>query len=349
MEHGFGIIGAGEIACVHARAINSIKNASLVGVTDINAGRASDFSRQYGCIAFDKTSSLVSSPDIDIICICTPPGNHLEPALEAIAAGKHCIIEKPLEVTLSRCDTIIKASGDNHVLVAGIFPMRFLDIYREIKKASENHRFGKMVLGDVYVKWLRSQSYFYDVPWRGNFKISGGGVIMNQAIHSIDLLRWIMGEVVEVNAFSATIGHSGIDVEDTSIVNLRFENGALGVIEASTAIYPGAYKRLEILGTDGSVVIEEEKIITWRFKEENDEDRVITQRFTASNKQGGGVSDPRAISDLGHIRQISDMIRAVETGCPPFIDAVEARKTIEIVIAVYESALTGKTVSLKHN
>jgi len=347
MDHGFGIIGTGDIAAVHARAISSIMNAHLAGVTDLVRDKALAFGKQFNCEIFDSVSALVNSPEIEIICICTPSGTHLEPAMEAINAGKHCIIEKPLEVTMRRCEGIINAARKKNVMVAGIFPMRFLDINMEIRKAVETGRFGKMVLGDVYVKWFRSQSYYDQVKWRGDLKISGGGAIMNQAIHSVDLLRWMMGDVTEVSAFSATIGHNGLGVEDTAIANLRFENGALGVIEASTAVFPGSYKRMEILGTGGSVVIEEEKIIKWEFIDETERDHEIRIHFSGDNNKGGGVSDPKAINDTGHIRQISDMVEAIEAGRPLMIDGEEASKAVEIIEAIYESARTGKTVSLK--
>jgi len=347
MDHGFGIIGTGDIAAVHARAISSIMNAHLAGVTDLVRDKALAFGRQFNCSIFDSVSALVNSTEIEIVCVCTPSGTHLEPALEVINAGKHCIIEKPLEVTMRRCEAIINAARKKNVMVAGIFPMRFLDINMEIRKAVEAGRFGKMVLGDVYVKWFRSQSYYDQVKWRGDLKISGGGAIMNQAIHSVDLLRWIMGDVAEVSAFSATIGHEGLGVEDTAVATLRFENGALGVIEASTAVFPGSYKRMEILGTGGSVVTEEKKILKWEFKDETERDREIRNLFSGENTGGGGVSDPKTINDTGHIRQITDMVEAIETDRPPMIDDKEAAKAVEIIEAIYESARTGKKVSLK--
>lgn len=346
MDHGFGIIGTGDIAAVHARAIGTIANAHLAGVTDIVRDKAHAFGEQFNCNVFDSASALINSPEIEIVCICTPSGTHLEPALLAIDAGRHCIIEKPLEVTVSRCRTIIDAAKKKNVLVAGIFPMRFLDINMEVRKAVESGRFGKMIMGDVYVKWFRSQTYYDQVKWRGDPEISGGGAVMNQAIHSVDLLRWMMGEVKEVSAFSAMLGHHDLDVEDTAVATLRFENGALGVIEASTAVFPGSYKRMEILGTGGSVITEEETIVKWEFSEESDLDNEIRLRFSGEETVGGGVTDPKAIKDTGHIRQISDMVEALETGRPPVIDAEEAAKAVEIIEAIYKSARTGMTVSL---
>ena len=169
---------------------------------------------------------------------------------------------------------------------------------------------------------------------------------MNQGIHSVDLLQWCMGEVDSVSAFTASRSHTDIEVEDTAVAALRFRNGALGVIEASTAVNPGFYRKIEILGTKGSAVIEEECIRTWKFETEEEEDKRIRENFSGEHASGGGVSDPKAISDEGHIRQIKDFIEALDNHRQPAIDGLEARKAVEIVIAVYKSAGSGKTVRI---
>ena len=249
MKHGFGIIGAGGIAEVHARAIQSLVGMELIGIYDVDPEKAISFGQKFECRTFEGPDDLCRDPGIDIVCICTPSGLHLEPSLKAIREGKHCIIEKPLEITLERCDKIIEAGINNKVLISGIFPMRFSDVNVELKKAIDEGRFGKFVLGDVYIKWYRTQSYYNDVKWRGSMKEGGGGAIMNQGIHSIDLLQWCLGKVESVCAFTSTPGHKDIEVEDTAVAALKFRNGALGVIEASTAVNPGFYRKIEILGT----------------------------------------------------------------------------------------------------
>jgi UDP-N-acetyl-2-amino-2-deoxyglucuronate dehydrogenase len=346
MKHGFGIIGAGAIAEVHARAIDTIMEAELIGVYDYNADRTTTFSMKYNCKPFDSAEELCNDDRIDIVCICTPSGLHLEPALTVINAGKHCVIEKPLEVTLDRCDKIINAGIQNKVLVSGIFPMRFSRVNMELKKAIDEGRFGRLVLGDAYIKWYRSSEYYNDVKWRSSFISSGGGAVMNQGIHSVDLLRWFMGKVEAVSAFTGVLGHEDLEVEDVAAATLKFENGAMGVVEASTAVNPGFYRKMEILGTRGSVIIEEDKIVIWKFDEERDSDHIIREKYSGNNQSGGGVSDPKAISDIGHLRQLLDILKAVDSGHPLSVDANEARKAVELVLAIYASARNKRIVYL---
>jgi predicted dehydrogenase len=346
MKHGFGIIGAGGIADVHARAVQAITGTAPAGIYDIDPASSLSFGKRYSCRVFDSAYNLCRDPDIDIVCICTPSGHHLEPALRAISEGKHCIIEKPLEITLERCDRIIEAGIKNNVIISGIFPMRFSDVNKELRKAIDAGRFGKFVLGDVYVKWFRTQAYYNEVKWRGSIIDGGGGAVMNQGIHSVDLLQWFMGKVDSVCAFTSAPGHVDIEVEDTAVAALKFSNGALGVIEASTAVNPGFFRKIEILGTKGSVVLEEEVIKTWQFTEELNDDQMIRDRFSGTHTSGGGVSDPKAISDEGHIRQFLDITEAIDFKRKPAIDAVEARKAVELVLAVYESAAKNRIIHL---
>lgn len=346
MKHGFGIIGAGAIAEVHARAIKTLEDSELVGIYDTHHGRTLSFSREFSCHAFSSPGDLINSKTIDIVCICTPSGMHLEPALQTIRAGKHCIIEKPLEITLERCDRIIEAGIKQNVMVSGIFPMRFADVNVELKKSVFEGRFGKFIFGDVFIKWHRSPEYYNDVRWRAILSKCGGGAIMNQGIHSIDLLQWYMGKVDSVCAFTGLIEHRNIEVEDTGAALLRFANGALGVIEASTAVNPGFFRRIELLGSQGSVIVEEENILTWKFDEERDEDKEIRAKYSGDYSSGGGVSDPKAISDTGHIRQLKDFVGAVDSGRSPAVDAIEARKAVELVLAIYESAEKKRIINL---
>lgn len=346
MKHGFGIIGAGAIAEVHARAIDTIMEAELIGVYDHNPDKTTTFSMKFNCKAFDSADELCEDSRIDIVCVCTPSGLHLEPALTVINAGKHCVIEKPLETTLDRCDKIINAGKQKKVLVSGILPMRFSRVNIELKKAIDEGRFGKLVLGDAYIKWYRSPEYYNDVKWRSSFSSSGGGAVMNQGIHSVDLLRWFMGKVEAVCAFTGLLGHEHLEVEDVAAATLKFENGALGVIEASTAVNPGFYRKIEVLGTHGSVIIEEEKILTWKFDEERDSDRIIREKYSGNIQSGGGVSDPKAISDIGHLRQLLDVLKALDNDHPPSVDAMESRKAVELVLAIYASARNKRIVYL---
>ena len=346
MKYGFGIIGTGVIAEVHARSIRSIGNAILIGAYDIDPVKTENFSKQFDCRVFYSLDDLLGSPDISVVCICTPSGAHLEPALAAISSGKHCVIEKPLEITLKRCDQIIHAARKKQIIVTGIYPSRFQEHSLELKKAINAGRFGKIVMGDVSIKWFRSQEYYDSAAWRGTWNLDGGGVLMNQGIHSVDLLQWCLGQVESVSAFAGMLGHQNIEVEDTAAAILKFTGGALGVIEGSTAVFPGFFKKIEILGTRGSAILEENNFQVWKFRDESDTDQEIRRKYSGQPSSGGGVSDPKAISDIGHFRQLQDMVDALEEERSPLVDAQEARKAVEIILAIYKSARTRRIVTL---
>ncbi|MEO9021008.1 MAG: Gfo/Idh/MocA family oxidoreductase [Ginsengibacter sp.] len=343
---GFGIVGAGMISHFHARAIAAIKNAVLVGVYNINKDKSDQFAGKHHCIAYTALEEMLSNPEIDIVCICTPSGIHLDPALKSIKAGKHCLIEKPLEVTLERCDRIIEAAKKKGVRVGVIFPSRFYENSKQLKSAIDQKRFGDLVLGDAYVKWSRSAAYYQSGKWRGTWKYDGGGALMNQGIHSVDLLQWYMGPVESVRSVAANIQHKNIEVEDTIVSTLKFANGALGTIESTTAVFPGTLKRIEIMGTEGTAILEESNLIKWEFTKKNSEDKIINDELAKANISHGGVSDPADINFAGHQKQIEDMMHSIEKGDDPLIDALEGRKSVEIVLAIYESARSGHEIRL---
>lgn len=345
-KFGFGLVGTGMIAETHAMAIAAIGQASLIGAYSTRKDKTDRFAARHDCRAYSTLDELAADPAIDIVCICTPSGIHLEPALTCIAGGKHCLIEKPLEVTLERCDRIIEAAAKAGVKLGVIFPSRFHGVNRQLKMTLDENRFGSLVLGDAYVKWSRSKAYYASAAWRGTWELDGGGALMNQGIHSVDLLQWFMGPVHSVQAITANIRHKEIEVEDTVVAIVKFVNGALGTIECSTAVFPGSYKRIEIMGTSGTVVVEENSLVKWQFEQERPEDVMALQTFSMANNSGGGVSDPAAISFTGHQQQIEDMILAIETDCRPLVDGREGRKSVEIVRAIYDSARKGETVKL---
>src|SRR5665647_2343883 len=192
---GFGIVGAGMISHFHANAIAGIKNARLFGIYSTNKIKSDQFAVKHNCEAYDTLGEMLGQPEIDIVCICTPSGIHLKPAVASIKAGKHCLVEKPLEITIERCDIIIEAAQKAGVKTGVIFPSRFYEASTQLKKSIDESRFGDLVLGDAYVKWSRSTEYYQSGKWRGSWKYDGGGALMNQGIHSVDLLQWYMGPV----------------------------------------------------------------------------------------------------------------------------------------------------------
>ena len=253
MTYGFGIVGCGMISTFHARAIADVRGAKLVACYDTREAGGREVCWRVS--AARRTRSWTRcwrTGRLQIVTIATPSGAHMEPAVAAARAGKHVIVEKPLEITLKKCDRMIEACEKAGVQLGAIFPSRFHDSSVKIKQAIEAGRFGRLTLGDSYVKWYRTQQYYDSGAWRGTWALDGGGALMNQAIHSVDLLTWLMGPVVEIQANAATLAHERIEVEDVVVATLRFANGALGVLEATTAAYPGYLKRIEIHGSEGS-------------------------------------------------------------------------------------------------
>lgn len=346
MATGFGIVGCGMIANFHAKAIADIRNAKVAACFDMFPASADRLAEQLGCTAYHDLDQMLADPDVDIVTICTPSGAHMEPAVAAAKAGKHVIVEKPLEITLRRCDRIIKACEDAGVTLATIFPSRFHQSSQLMKKAVDKGRFGRLTIGDSYVKWFRTQDYYDSGAWRGTWKLDGGGALMNQAIHSVDLLTWLMGPVVEISAHTATLAHERIEVEDVAMATLRFENGALGVVEATTAAYPGMLKRIELHGSDGSAVLEEEDITVWDFAKKTAADQKLLEKMAGKTETGGGASDPAAIGHHGHTELFKDVLKAIKNGTTPLVDGHEGRRSVEIILAIYKAAETRRVVKL---
>ncbi len=289
---------------------------------------------------------MLADKEVDVVTICTPSGAHRDPAVAALNAGKHVLVEKPLEITLAKCDEIIQAAEKNGVKLGTIMPSRFSPANLELKRAIDAGRFGQLTLGDTYVKWWRTQEYYDSGGWRGTWKLDGGGAFMNQAIHNVDLLYWFMGDVEDVCGITATLAHERIEVEDTGSAVVRFKNGAIGTLEATTSVFPGLLKKTEIHGTTGSVIVEQDDILLWDFAEKLPEDEQIRARFGKGNATSGGAADPKAISFVGHQRQFEDFLKAVNQGLDPAVDGHQGRKSVELILAIYQSSWTGQRVKL---
>ncbi len=345
MATGFGIVGCGMIANFHAKAIENIRNAKLVGCFDMIPQAVDRYASEQGCAGYHNLDEMLANPEVDVVTICTPSGAHMDPAVAAAKAGKHVIVEKPLEITLKRCDRVIKACEDNKVQLGTIMPSRFSPANIELKNAIQKGRFGKLTLGDTYVKWWRSQEYYDSGGWRGTWKLDGGGAYMNQAIHNVDLLYWFMGDVAEVAGVTGTLAHERIEVEDVGAACVRFKSGALGVLEATTSAFPGLLKRTEIHGTSGSAIVEQDNIKLWSFAKEIKRDAEVREKY--STKAGtGGAADPKAIDFTGHMLQFKDFLKALDKGEKPLVDGYEGRKSVEIILAIYKSSWTGRRVEL---
>lgn len=346
MATGFALVGTGMISHFHAKALDAIRGAKLVACFDHIPKYAHKFAKEHGCKAYESLKDLLNDPDVEIVNICTPSGAHLEPAVAAANAGKHVAVEKPLEITLKRCDKIINACEKNNVRLCTILPSRFSPVNQELKAAIDAGRFGQLTLGDTYVKWWRSQEYYDSGGWRGTWEMDGGGAYMNQAIHQVDLLSWMMGDVVEVSGMTTTIAHERIEVEDVGVATLRFANGAIGVIEATTSAWPGLLKKTEIHGTQGTAIVEQDSLLHWEFEKKNRRDAAIRRKYAADSATSGGAADPKAISFKGHQDQLQDFMNAIKKGTAPLVDGVEGRRSVEIILSIYKAAWSGRTVKL---
>ena len=286
-------------------------------------------------------------PGLDVVCVCTPSGAHLEPA---VAGGQGGQARRRREAA---GDHPAALRRDHRRLRRGRRPalhdLPFAVHARPtsaLKEAIDGGRFGRLTLGDTYVKWWRTQEYYDSGGWRGTWDLDGGGALMNQAIHNVDLLYWLMGDVDSIVAQTATLAHDRIEVEDTAVAGLRFKNGALGVIEAATSAYPGLLKRTEIHGDRGSARVEQDDITLWEFQEKVPSDNEIFAAMAAPAGFKAGASDPRGITHVGHRDQLADFLQAIDEGRAPLVDGREGRKSVEIIRAIYQSAQTGQVVKL---
>lgn len=346
-EVGFAIVGCGNIAPIHARSIAEIEGTRLVAVADVVEENAAALAGEYGAEAYADYGDLLARADVHAVSLCIPTGMRLEVGEACAKAGKHILSEKPLEVTVERIDRLVRATEAAGVKLGCVFQGRFAEGPQAVRRAVEEGRFGRLVLGDAYIKWYRSQAYYDSGGWRGTRALDGGGALMNQGIHQIDLLQWFMGPARSVYARTALVAHSGLEVEDLACAIIEFENGAMGVVEGSTAIWPGHPARVEIHGTQGSAVIEDGRLVSWQFKEEQAGDREIREALAQDDTLGSGASDPIGqLSHEGHKRQIADFVEAIREDRPPVIDGREGRIAVALVEAIYASAECGGAVEL---
>jgi UDP-N-acetyl-2-amino-2-deoxyglucuronate dehydrogenase len=339
---GFGIVGTGMIAGFHAQAIQGTPGARLVGFAGRDPAKAAALAAKHGAsFSTGSAAELANYSDVQVVCVCTPSGVHLEPTMAAIEAGRHVVIEKPVEISTERVDAIIAAAERKGVLLASIFQGRFGAGASTVKAALDAGRLGRMVIASASVKWFRSDAYYNG--WKGVLALDGGGAVMNQAIHGVDLLQWFAGMPVEVVAYKANRVHTRIESEDTACALLRFADGAIGTLEATTAAWPGWSRRIELCGEHGSIALEDDRITKWDFKDARPEDDAI--RKGSENALGSGAANPAAISLEGHLRQFANVVAAIRTGEPLAIDGREGRRAVSFVEAIYTSASTGKPVT----
>lgn len=334
----FGIVGTGAIAAHHAKSIQELDNCKLTAVCSSSPSRAEQASEKFGVEAYSDINELLAREDIDVVSICTESGNHLEPAVAAARAGKHVLTEKPLEVTLERADQLITICRTEGVKLGCIFQNRFKPGYLRLKEAVQQGLLGKLLLANAYIKWYRDPSYYSSSQWKGTLSGDGGAALINQGIHTIDLLLDIMQEVESVFGQVKTVVHD-IEGEDLGVALLKFRNGALGTIEGGTSLYPGYPERLEIFGENGSIILEGGEITAWNIKE-------MEKPVDQLNPAQSGSSDPMAVDYRLHMMQINDMVEAILENREPIVNGESARKSLALIQAIYQSSKENSMILL---
>jgi len=337
MKVNFGIIGCGHIAHRHADAIINSPIMELKAAYDVNPSAADAFSEKYGVKCYADIKNILNDPDIDIVNVCTPSGLRVEVGLLAVEAGKHLVVEKPMALTLKDADKLIEASEKKGVKLAVMHQNRYIPAVRRMIKAVRSGRLGKLTHGSAVVRWNRNDEYYAKAPWRGT-KAMDGGCMLNQALHNIDLLQWTMGDVQVVFGFTATQVRK-IETEDNVVAVIKFANGALGTIEASTTIYPANLEEtLSIFGSEGTVVLAGTtmgKVRIWRLNGD-DEAAVLAEQ----------VGEPELPRYACHQAVLEDMARAVIDNREPAVNGYEGRKALAIIEAIHRSNETGMPVYL---
>jgi UDP-N-acetyl-2-amino-2-deoxyglucuronate dehydrogenase len=333
----YGIVGCAGIGNTHATSVQAADGVEIVACADVNAETAATFANDHGVAAtYTDIAEMIDDAELDAISVCTPSGTHADVVVEAAEAGAHVLCEKPLDVYADRMETMISACDKANVTLAGVFQKRFSPANQFAKDAIETGDLGQPVLGDTMVKWFRSQEYYDSGTWRGTREMDGG-CLLNQAIHNIDLLQWLMGEVEEVQAVTDTLART-MECEDTAALVLRFENGAVGTIEATTAVKGGS-DRTELNGTDGSLIIEQGTLTEFTVGAGTEE------HYTAAT-ESHDIDLPSFEWGDGHDAAVQDFVESLRDGSDPAVSGREARKAVDIILAAYKSSGTGESVPI---
>jgi UDP-N-acetyl-2-amino-2-deoxyglucuronate dehydrogenase len=337
----FGVLGCGVIGATHAAAIAGLPDARLAAVADVDPARAAGLAGQYGVAAYTDLAEMLDREPLDVVNICTPSGMHGAQAIQVMRAGRHVLVEKPMDIRREALDAMLAAQQVAGVRLAVISQHRFDPATLRVRDLIAAGAFGRLALGNAAVTWWRSQAYYDSGAWRGTPELDGG-VLMNQAIHSIDVLQWLMGPVRAVTARTDTLSHE-IRVEDVAVATLRFAGGALGTIAATTGAYPGDLTRIEVFGDRGSAVIQNDALTYLQVAGE--EGASAPDPSPAAPPAAGGDVAPTPPPG-SHAWQIADLMRAIREGGVPAVDGHAGRQPVDIILAIYDSAREGREVLL---
>ncbi len=347
---GFAVVGLG-MGRHHCRAVQMAPGARLVAVCDVDEARLQPAARDFACRAYTDFDALLADPEVQVVNIATPSGLHAQMGIQAAAAGKHLIVEKPADIVPARIDALMDAGRRHGVRIGGIFQSRLDPLNLRIRQAIQAGRLGSIYGVHGHLPWYRLQDYYEGAhgSWKGTWGMDGGGSLMNQGVHTVDLLQWLVGRVESVMGMFGIFGHQ-IEAEDQTCALLRFANGAIGTLYTTTACYPGYDQQITIYGARGSVLKQEGLLRGWKMMDDPDgtEEQELLS-FYGEKKAGTGSSDPMAVSFDGHTQIICDMVAAVREGRDPMIGLDSARHAVEIITAIYESGRTGREVKVGVN
>ena len=340
MKVKFALIGCGRISENHLDAIKQVSVAELAAVCDIDEEKAKKTALENGLSAwYTDIDKMIEEVKPDVCCILTPSGMHSEHAVRVAKHGVNVLCEKPLDISISKMNAIINACKENNVKLGCIFQRRTFDAAIAVKEAIEKGAFGKLTIGSANLRYYRNQAYYDSGDWRGTWELDGGGAFMNQGVHGVDMLSWIMGGVESVYAKCDKLCWD-IDVEDTAVVVVKFKNGAVGTIECCTTAYPGLDTVFHVSGSQGNVIFGDSGIYQWQFMDEN-----LIKPETSGNM--GGINCAYKGGNIGHILQIEDMANTIIENRDPMITGEDARESVKIILAIYESARSGKEINIK--
>jgi UDP-N-acetyl-2-amino-2-deoxyglucuronate dehydrogenase len=340
--YGFGVVGCGVISDTHIDAIEALPNGRLVAVCDKVEAAAKAKAEQHGCDYYRDLADMLEDDRVEVCNIVVPSGLHAQLGIECAEAGRHVICTKPIDVTLEKIDGLIDSCDANGVKLGATHQFRGYSVYKRIKEAAASGKLGKLLYGNAVVPWYRSDEYYGD-GWHGTRKLDGGGALMNQSIHYVDLLVWIMGDVAKLAGFADALAHDTIEVEDCATATLKFTSGAQGVIQGTTCTYQGQPTVFEIHGTRGNVVVVGDDLKLWEV--EGDETELNVEAG-----QTGGAADPK-LGMLGeavqaHTEQIGDLLAAIAEDREPVLSGREARRAVEVILSIYDSSASGRVIEL---
>ncbi len=342
---GFGLVGCGAISETHAAAIGLLDGCRVTAAASRDPAKAAAFTAKHGGAACRDLAELLTRSDVDAVVIGTPSGQHADQGLAAARAGRHVVVEKPIDVSLEAADRLIAGCRAAKVTLSVISQFRFLDVVRDARAALAAGRFGRLTMGSAYVRWFRPQAYYDSAAWRGTRALDGGGALINQSIHAIDQLLYCFGPVERVQAATATLAHA-IEVEDVGVAALRFAHGGLGHVVGTTAAAPGQAARLDLHGTTGSLCFDLGGRVRHReFRDETGDPGTwgkTSKEIPEATIGVEGASDPKAIGVENHRRQFADIAAAIRDGRDPLVTGEEGRRALSLILAIYESARTGR-------